>query len=194
MSTKFPWELFHWQLYLGFRTTADLYQWSTRSVSPLKGTLSRRETSRAELCSQLSGSYFKSKTFFVGALKMEDAATQTLFHSPYLCHWRQMVLTLTARVSWSFHSRNSTVGRRRVLKTDTHTHTYTHLPIKSFSLSQQEPCFDVYHIRRGPRLEIKHTPPPPLSLHLDIPAAEIQLAELHTQNLPGETLQRDRTV
>lgn len=62
------------------------------------------------------------------------------------------------------------------------TRTHRHTSIKSFGLSQQELHFDVCHIRQGPRLEIKQTPP--LSLHLDIPAAELQLADFHTKSPP----------
>lgn len=90
------------------------------------------------------------------------------------------------------HTETPTGGRTWVPRPSTDTQTCL---LNHSSQAQQEPRFEVCHIREGPRLEIKQTPPPPLlSLHLDSLAAELQLAELHTRNLPGETLQRDCTV
>ncbi|MEQ2297560.1 hypothetical protein AMECASPLE_035890 [Ameca splendens] len=61
--------------------------------------------------------------------------------------------------------------------------TQTRESIKSFGLSLQELHFVVCNIRKSPLSEIKQTAPPPslLSLHSDIPAFELQLAELHIQ-------------
>lgn len=110
----------------------------------------------------------------------------TLFLGIYYYKCRQKVWIWVVRAcSFRKHTETPTGGRKLVPELNTHSHTQLDMPMKSFSLSQQEPRFDVSHNRQGPRLKIKQTQPlPPLSVHLDIPATEIQLAGLHTQNLP----------